>query len=251
MNPALADLTGDGLSEVILGTGGYLVRAIDHQGNEAPGFPKSTGGWIISSPAVGDFDGDGKFELTTLTRNGWLFIWDTDAPTTNRLDWQSFGHDAANTNNYHTPLPRYGAVARCGDGNLDNGEACDGPSLGGKTCQDAGDFTGGALACNDDCTLDTSACEAAGNNTNNANNNTNNANNNTNNANNNTNNANNANNSANNGGANNGANNNSGGSGGGGGDEDDCSVAPAQGSARGLLPLGLLLLGLAWARRRR
>ena len=48
----------------------------------------------------------------------------------------------------------------CGDGVLDDGEECDGDDLGGGTCADEG-FVGGDLACNDDCTLDTSGCAEA------------------------------------------------------------------------------------------
>lgn len=161
MNPTLADLTGDGLSEVLLGTGGYLVRAIDYQGQEAPGFPKFTGGWIISSPTVGDFDGDGRVEVTTLTRNGNLYLWDTEAAL-GRVDWQGFGHDPANTNNYHTPLPRQ-APPVCGDGAREGDEQCDGDDLGGATCDSQG-LPQGELACKGDCTLDSSGCTGEGNN---------------------------------------------------------------------------------------
>ncbi|MEM7157853.1 MAG: hypothetical protein AAF799_33745 [Myxococcota bacterium] len=48
----------------------------------------------------------------------------------------------------------------CGDGVLDDGEDCDGDDLGGAACTDQG-FVGGDLACNDDCTFDTSACTEA------------------------------------------------------------------------------------------
>jgi 6-phosphogluconolactonase (cycloisomerase 2 family)/subtilisin-like proprotein convertase family protein len=47
----------------------------------------------------------------------------------------------------------------CGDGqvSLIDGELCDGDNLDGRTCVTE-DFSGGQLACNDDCTLDTSGC---------------------------------------------------------------------------------------------
>lgn len=48
----------------------------------------------------------------------------------------------------------------CGDGVLDDGEACDSEVPAGTSCADQG-FAGGALACADDCTLDTSGCVAA------------------------------------------------------------------------------------------
>jgi hypothetical protein len=45
----------------------------------------------------------------------------------------------------------------CGNGALDVGEACDGTNLGGKTCGSLG-FSGGTLACNSTCTLNTNHC---------------------------------------------------------------------------------------------
>lgn len=172
MNPALVDMTGDGLSEILMGTGGYLVHAFDYKGVDAPGFPKFTGGWIISSPTVGDLNGDGRFEVVTLTRNGWLYAWSTEAATTNRVDWASYGHDAQNTNNYATPLRRYSDVAICGNGVAEDDEACDGADLGGQTCVSAG-FASGEVACDASCALDTSACvpvEGSNNGNNNGNN---------------------------------------------------------------------------------
>jgi hypothetical protein len=45
----------------------------------------------------------------------------------------------------------------CGNAELDVDEDCDGANLGGSACTDVG-FVGGTLACNDDCTFDTSGC---------------------------------------------------------------------------------------------
>ena len=47
----------------------------------------------------------------------------------------------------------------CGNGQIDTGEICDGANLGGNTCPDVGNFTGGTLACNGTCDgWDTSNC---------------------------------------------------------------------------------------------
>jgi hypothetical protein len=52
----------------------------------------------------------------------------------------------------------------CGDANQDAGEECDGADLAGYNCVTLGpNFTGGTLACADDCTFDTSACVTCGN----------------------------------------------------------------------------------------
>lgn len=45
----------------------------------------------------------------------------------------------------------------CGNGVLEDGEACDGAALGDATCASAG-FSGGTLACDDDCRLATAGC---------------------------------------------------------------------------------------------
>ncbi len=51
---------------------------------------------------------------------------------------------------------------KCGDAEVDSGygEECDGPNLGGQSCQGLG-FGGGFLLCTQDCRLDTSECTNA------------------------------------------------------------------------------------------
>jgi hypothetical protein len=104
--PTIADLDNDADPEVIIGSGGYLVHAFNYKGEEPPGWPKQTGGWIIASVAVGEFDGDGLFEVAVTTRDGWLYVWETEGKVTNLFDWNGFGHDPHNTNNFETdPTP--------------------------------------------------------------------------------------------------------------------------------------------------
>lgn len=49
------------------------------------------------------------------------------------------------------------STAFCGDGNIDSGEDCDGVNVGGETCQSQS-FDSGSLACNSNCTFNTSGC---------------------------------------------------------------------------------------------
>jgi hypothetical protein len=107
MNPVVVDLDGDESPEVVNGSGGYIVHAWNYRGEEPPGFPKMTGSWIISTPAFGDLDGDDKFEVVAMTRLGWLYAWDTEGPTWGRIEWQTYGHDLHNTNNYEEPVALY------------------------------------------------------------------------------------------------------------------------------------------------
>jgi hypothetical protein len=74
--PEAADVDGDGEAEVLMGSGGYLLHAFDRRGGDAATFPKFTGGWIFSAPAVGDLDGDGRLDLVAVTREGYLFAWE-------------------------------------------------------------------------------------------------------------------------------------------------------------------------------
>jgi len=80
VRPAAADVDGTGADEVLMGSGGYLLHAFRGTGGEAEGFPKFTGGWIFSAPAAGDLDGDGSLDVVTVTRDGYLFAWGTNAP---------------------------------------------------------------------------------------------------------------------------------------------------------------------------
>jgi hypothetical protein len=104
VNHAVADITGDNYPEVMLGTGGYFVHAVDACGCEASNWPKFTNGWIIATPAVGDIDGDHSLEVVTGTRDGNLFAWHSKGTDTGVIQWESFHHDGANTGNYATAL---------------------------------------------------------------------------------------------------------------------------------------------------
>jgi hypothetical protein len=101
-NATIADLSGDDYPETILGTGGYYLRAVDACGNEAPGFPKFTGQWIIPSPALGDLDGDGTLEVVTGTRDGWIYAWHTKGREDGVVEWPTYHHDERNTGNVAT-----------------------------------------------------------------------------------------------------------------------------------------------------
>jgi hypothetical protein len=82
--PSIADVGGLPTPEVVAASAGYFIHAYDGTGLEPTGWPKFTGGWNISNPAIGDVDGDGLNEVVTLTREGNLFVWDTTAPAARR-----------------------------------------------------------------------------------------------------------------------------------------------------------------------
>ncbi|MEO6028931.1 MAG: S8 family serine peptidase [Candidatus Binatia bacterium] len=105
--PSIADVGGGvaGLRtppEIIEGSAGYFLHAFGITGTEPTGWPKFTGGWNVANAAVGDVDGDGLNEVTVLTREGYLFVWDTTAPVAAE-EWPKKRHDLRNTGNYEAP----------------------------------------------------------------------------------------------------------------------------------------------------
>jgi hypothetical protein len=143
---AIADISGDGYPEVILGTAGYFVHALDGCGHEPPGWPKFTGGWVMATPAVGDVTGDHMLEVVVGTRDGYLYAWTTAGTDTGVIDWESFHHDNANTGSYATALdqgrsgpPTSPLALVCVPASADGGSAASssgahGSSTGGCHC---------------------------------------------------------------------------------------------------------------------
>jgi len=103
--PAVADISGDGRTEAIYGSGGYMLYAWDGLGQVAPGWPKFTGHWILGSPAVGDIDGDGYLDVVVSTREGWLHAWTTAGAADQVIEWASLHHDKGNTGDHSLAIP--------------------------------------------------------------------------------------------------------------------------------------------------
>lgn len=74
-SPALADLDGDGKLEIVIGADthaegppintpdGGAIHVFRMNGTELPGFPRYVNQTIMSSPAIGDIDGDGFLDI--------------------------------------------------------------------------------------------------------------------------------------------------------------------------------------------
>ncbi|MFL5866780.1 MAG: FG-GAP-like repeat-containing protein, partial [Thermoleophilaceae bacterium] len=98
--PAIADVDGDGESEVIQGGSGNVLHAFREDGSEPSGWPKHPGGWLLASPAVGNVDRDRAREVVAVTRDGWLYVWQTSARAGAPADWPSFRHDSRNSGRF-------------------------------------------------------------------------------------------------------------------------------------------------------
>jgi hypothetical protein len=97
--PAAADVDGDAIPDIISGSGLYLVHAFGSNGMDKTGFPKLSAGWVMTTPAVDDIDNDGLNELAVVTREGWIFVWDTDGKYSEKPSWPTYGHDNMTTSN--------------------------------------------------------------------------------------------------------------------------------------------------------
>lgn len=74
-SPAVGDINGDGKPEIVIGTGTYwpggthAVYAFTCTGGQAPGWPVAVEGEVLTSPALGDLDGDGTPEVVVTDTN--------------------------------------------------------------------------------------------------------------------------------------------------------------------------------------
>ena len=91
----IANVDGGEGNQVLAGTGLGLLHAYDGTTTaDAESFPKVTGGWLYSPAALA---ADGR--LAAITREGFLFEWQTDAPRC-QDQWPSFRHDPQASGNH-------------------------------------------------------------------------------------------------------------------------------------------------------
>jgi len=99
--PIVADVAGaSGGPFVVEGSANADIRAVNSAGQEAPGFPKFTGGWVVNSPSFGPLGSLDDQVVVAGTRDGDLFVWSTSTPRcASSGPWPREHHDLSNTNN--------------------------------------------------------------------------------------------------------------------------------------------------------
>lgn len=108
--PIVADVTGDGVPDYVDGGDSNAVQAYGPLGGMADGFPKWDTGWSVFGPVAGDLDGDGKVELVSATREGYVFVWRTPGTNPGNDQWWRPAHDEWNTGNYEAVTRPPGAI---------------------------------------------------------------------------------------------------------------------------------------------
>lgn len=105
-SPVVADISGDGLNDIIIGDDVNAITGISGTGQLLPGFPIFLDSELKATPAVCDCDGDGRSEILAMTWGGKLFVWDYDFPYSpaGTPPWPQFHHDARHTGYAGSPV---------------------------------------------------------------------------------------------------------------------------------------------------
>ena len=98
--PIIADVTGDGATEIVNGGDSSAVHGFTQTGAQAPGFPKFFSGWNLWAPSAGDLLSNGHTAIVTVSREGYVFAWSTPGVASGNNEWWHSNHDERNTGAY-------------------------------------------------------------------------------------------------------------------------------------------------------
>jgi hypothetical protein len=98
-SPIMADVDGDRLPEIVIGSPDNSLLAFNNDGSDAAGFPLTLGGRTYSTPLAFDLDGDSSgTELAIGCDDGRLYAWSLPSAFSLRTShWSGFHNDQANS----------------------------------------------------------------------------------------------------------------------------------------------------------
>jgi hypothetical protein len=98
-SPVVADVSGDGIPDIVIGDENGVLSAFSGTGALLPGFPITLGAEVRGAPALCDCDGDGLSEIVVAGWDTRLYVWDYDFPFSpaGTPEWPQFHHDAMRT----------------------------------------------------------------------------------------------------------------------------------------------------------
>jgi hypothetical protein len=104
-SPVVADISGDGLPDIVMGDESGILNGISGTGQTLPGFPIQLGAEVRGAAGLCDCDQDGKSEIVV---SGWdqnTYMWDYDFTFSPGKvpQWPQFHHDARRTGLATTP----------------------------------------------------------------------------------------------------------------------------------------------------
>jgi FlgD Ig-like domain len=93
-SPIVADVSGDGVPDILFGNEGGLLYGWTWTGQNVAGFPLTVNDFIRSVPTADDVDGDGSIDLVLMGWDQNLYIWDFAAPYNKAAaQWPMLKHD--------------------------------------------------------------------------------------------------------------------------------------------------------------
>ena len=108
--PLIADVDGDGVKDIIIGSGSSnKIYAFKSNGTSIVGFPLRTdaGSIFEESPSIADVDNNGKSDIIAAVSSasgGKIYVWETNGSPDN-IEWGSERHNCRNTGEYKKTSP--------------------------------------------------------------------------------------------------------------------------------------------------
>jgi hypothetical protein len=104
--PIIADIDGDGLSDVILGDETKVIKAWGRYGNLKDGFPIPVADATRGVPALADIDDDGDIDLISAGWDSYVYVWDLlGAYDPDEVHWPGFHGNRHNDGLYGSVIP--------------------------------------------------------------------------------------------------------------------------------------------------